>query len=90
MSPLQQSKLLLPLLTIVRDLLTVGESASFHRTTAGSPYIQAQTERDVVIFYVEDGLLVGEYTEPLAASPDAHPDAVANMVRRQLNEARRA
>lgn len=90
MSPLEQSRLLLPLLTVIRDHLSVTEYAAFRRTTHGSPYIEARTERGNVIASInDDGLYAldaagGRY----ACDPDASQDAINNAVRRALNDAR--
>lgn len=91
MSPLMQSRLLLPLLGAIRDQLAVTEYAAFRRTTHGSPYIEARTERGNMIASVDsDGL----YTLDAAGSryacdPNASQDAINNTVRRALNDARR-
>ena len=90
MSPLMQSRLLMPLLEAIRNHLAQGEYAAFRRTTHGSPYIEARTERGVVIAGVdEDGL----YTLDAAGSryacdPNGTKDAINNAIRRALNEAR--
>lgn len=92
MSPLMQSRLLIPLLAIIRDHLAAAEYAAFRRTTHGSPYIEARTERDSMIAAVdEDGL----YTLDAGGSrygcdPSASRDAINNAVRRALNDAREA
>lgn len=90
MSPLMQSRLLLPLLTIIRNHLTVAEYAAFRRTAYGSPCIEARTPEGSMIASVdEDGL----YTLDAAGSryvcdPDANQDAISNAVRRALNDVR--
>ena len=90
MSPLMQSRLLLPLLTIIRNHLTATEYAAFRRTTHGSPYIEARTGRGAMIAAVNnDGL----YTlngggSRYACDPDASRDAINNAVRHALNDAR--
>lgn len=92
MSPLTQSRLLLPLLTAIRDHLGVTEYAAFRRTTHGSPYIEARTERDNVVASVtEDGLYAldaagSRYT----CDPNASQDVMNNTIRRALNDAREA
>ena len=92
MSPLMQSRLLLPLLAAIRDLLAASEYAAFRRTAHGSPYIEARTERGRMIAAVdEDGL----YTLDAGGSrygcaPDASRDAIYNAIRRALNDAREA
>lgn len=92
MSPLMQSRLLLPLLTIIRDHLAATEYASFCRTTHGSPYIEARTERSNMIAAVDEN---GLYALDAGGSrygcdPDASRDAIDNAVRRALNDAREA
>lgn len=90
MSPLSQARLLMPLLEAIRNHLGQGEYAAFRRTTHGSPYIEARTERGNVIAGVdEDGL----YTLDAAGSrytcdPNAEKDAINNAIRRALNDAR--
>ena len=90
MSPLTQSRLLLPLLTVIRNHLGVAEYAAFRRTTHGSPYIEARTERGSVIASIDDD---GLYALDAAGSryacdPNASQDAINNAVRRALNDAR--
>lgn len=90
MSPLMQSRLLLPLLTIIRNSLGVTEYAAFRRTTHGSPYIEARTERGTVTASVDEG---GLYTLDAGGSryscdPDASQGTISNAVRRALNDAR--
>lgn len=90
MSPLAQSRLLMPLLEAIRDHLGFGEYAAFRRTTHGSPYIEARTERGTMIASVdEDGL----YTLDAAGSryacdPNGTKDAICNTIRQALNDAR--
>lgn len=90
MSPLSQSRLLMPLLEAIRNHLGAGEYAAFRCTTHGSPYIEARTERGNVVAGVdEDGL----YTLDAAGSryacdPNAKKDAINNAIRRALNDAR--
>lgn len=90
MSPLMQSRLLLPLLTIIRNHLAVAEYAAFGRTTHGSPCIHVRTERGNMIASVnDDGLYAldtagGRY----ACDPNASQGAINNAVRRALNDAR--
>lgn len=91
MSPLMQARLLLPLLAAIRDLLTATEYASFRRTTHGSPYIEARTERGNVIASVADD---GVYNLDAAGSrytcdPNGTQGAINNAIRRALNDARR-
>lgn len=90
MSPLTQSRLLLPLLTTIRDHLAATEYAAFRRTTHGSPYIEARTERDNVIASVTDD---GLYALDAGGSRygcdlNASQDVINNTVRRALNDAR--
>lgn len=90
MSPLSQSRLLLPLLEAIRNLLAAGEYAAFGRTAHGSPYIEARTERGSVIASVDDS---GLYTLDAAGSryacdPNGTKDAIHNAIRRALNDAR--
>lgn len=90
MSPLSQTRILMPLLGAIRNHLAQGEYASFRSTTHGSPYIEARTERGNVIAGVdEDGL----YTLDAAGSryacdPNAPKESVCNAIRRALNDAR--
>lgn len=90
MSPLSQVCLLLPLLEAIRRHLAAGEYAAFRRTTYGSPYIEARTERgNMVAGVAEDGL----YTLDAAGSryacdPNAPKESVYNAIRRALNDAR--
>ena len=91
MSPLMQSRLLLPLLTAIRDHLAAAEHAAFRRTSHGSPYIEAHTERNIVIASIDDD---GRYALDTAGSryacdPNGSQDAINNAVRRALNDARR-
>ena len=92
MSPLTQSRLLLPLLTAIRDHLAPAEYAAFRRTTHGSPYIEARTKRDVMIASVaEDGLYALDAAgSRYSCDPDAGQDAINNAIRRALNDAREA
>jgi len=92
MSPLTQSRLLLPLLAAIRDHLAATEYAAFRRTTHGSPYIEARTERGNVIASVADD---GTYAldaggSRYACDPNASQDAINNAIRRALNDAREA
>ena len=90
MSPLTQSRLLLPLLAAIRDHLAVTEHAAFRRTSYGSPYIEARTERGNVIASVdEDGLYTLDAAgNRYACDPNASQDAIRNAIRRALNDAR--
>lgn len=90
MSPLTQSRLLLPLLAAIRDLLAATEYAAFRRTTHGSPYIEARTERGNVIASVaDDGLYALDAGgRRYVCDPNASQDAINNAIRRALNDAR--
>lgn len=90
MSPLAQSRLLLPLLTVIRDHLAAAEYAAFRRTTHGSPYIEARTERgNVIASITEDGLYALDAAgSRYACDPNGSQDAINNAVRRALNDAR--
>lgn len=92
MSPLMQSRLLLPLLAAIRDHLAATEYAALRRTTHGSPYIEARTERDAMIASVtEDGLYALDTGgSRYACDPNASQDAINNAIRRALNDAREA
>lgn len=90
MSPLSQTRLLMPLLETIRNLLAAGEYAAFQRTTHGSPYIEAHTERGNVVAGVDEG---GLYTLDAAGSryvcdPNAPKESIHNAIRRALNDAR--
>ena len=91
MSPLSQTRLLLPLLKTIRDLLGPGEHAAFSATTYGSPRIVARTERGSMIASIDnDGRCVfaaggGLYT----CDPNSTKrDDIYDMVRQALNDAR--
>ena len=90
MSPLSQSRLLLPLLEAIRSHLAVGEYAAFRRTTHGSPYIEARTERGSMIAGVsEDGLYTLDAGgSRYACDPNAPKESICNAIRRALNDAR--
>lgn len=92
MSPLMQSRLLMPLLEAIRNHLAATEYAAFRRTTHGYPYIEARTERDNVIASItEDGLYALDAAgSRYACDPNASQDAINNAVRRALNDAREA
>lgn len=92
MSPLMQSRLLLPLLAAIRDHLAAMEYAAFRRTTHGSPYIEVRTERDVVVASVaEDGLYALDVCgSRYVCDPNASQEAINNAIRRALNDAREA
>lgn len=90
MSPLAQSRLLLPLLTAIRDHLAGTEFAAFRRTSHGSPYIEARTERGNVIASIdEDGLYALDAAgSRYACDPHGTKEAINNAIRRALNDAR--
>lgn len=90
MSPLSQSRLLLPLLEIVRGLLGPGEYAAFRVTSHGAPCVEARTERGNMIASVgDDGLYVLDTAGGLyACDPHGAKEAILNAVRRALNDAR--
>ena len=90
MSPLSQTRLLMPLLEAIRNHLAAGEYAAFGRTTHGAPYIEARTERGNVIAGVdEDGLYTLDAGgSRYACDPNATKDAIYNTIRRALNDAR--
>lgn len=92
MSPLMQSRLLLPLLAAIRDHLAATEYAAFRRTTHGSPYIEARTERDAMIASVtDDGLYALDAGgSRYACDPHASRNSINNAIRRALNDARKA
>lgn len=90
MSPLSQSRLLMPLLEAIRNHLAPGEYAAFRRTTHGSPYIEARTGRGNMIASIEeDGLCVlNAAGSRYACDPNGTKDAICNAIRRALNDAR--
>lgn len=92
MSPLMQSRLLMPLLEAIRNHLAQGEWAAFRRTTHGAPYIEARTERDQMIASVtEDGLYALDAAgSRYACDPNSAGEAIDNTIRRALNDAREA
>lgn len=90
MSPLAQSRLLMPLLAVIRNHLGVAEYAAFRRTASGSPCIEARTERGIVVASIDDD---GLYALAAGGSlrtcdPNANQDAINTAVRRALNDAR--
>lgn len=92
MSPLMQSRLLMSLLEAIRNHLAQGEWAAFRRTTHGSPYVEARTERDQMIASVsEDGLYALDAAgSRYVCDPNGARDAINNAIRRALNDAREA
>lgn len=90
MSPLSQGILLMPLLEAIRSLLTYGEYAAFQCTTHGFPCIVARTERGNVIASVtEDGMYALDTAgRCYACDPNGSKDAIRNVIRRALNDAR--
>ncbi|WP_308503466.1 hypothetical protein [uncultured Actinomyces sp.] len=92
MSPLSQSRLLMPLLEAIRNHLAQGEWAAFRRTTHGSPYIEARTERGQMIASItEDGMYALDAAgSRYACDPNGAKGAINNAIRRALNDAREA
>lgn len=90
MSPLSQTRLILPLLEAIRDLLGPGEHAAFKVTTHGSPYIEAVTLRGGVIVSInEDGLYMFDTAGGLyVCDPHDAKDVIYDTIRRALNDAR--
>lgn len=90
MSPLSQTRILLPLLETIRSLLAPGEHAAFKVTTYGAPCIEARTARGSMIASIdEDGLCVLDVAGGLyACDPNGTKDAIRNAIRRALNVAR--
>ena len=87
----RQLSLLMPLVEAIRAQLGGREFAGFRRTEHGEPYIEARTEHgSSLLAYVEDSQYVlysaaGRY----AADPNAAKDAINNVIRRALNDARK-
>lgn len=92
MSPIMQSRLLMPLLEAIRNHLAQGEWAAFRRTTSGGPYIEARTERDQMIASItEDGMYALDAGgSRYACDPNGTEEAINNAIRRALNDAREA
>lgn len=90
MSPLSQARLLLPLLEAIRNHLGQGEYAAFRRTTHGSPYIEAHTERGNMVASVDEGGLyaLAAGGSRYACDPNGTKGAIYNAIRRALNSAR--
>lgn len=90
MSPLSQARLLLSLLEAIRNHLAAGEYAAFRHTTYGSPYVEARTERGIVVARVgDDGLYVLDAGgSRYACDPNAPKESIYNAIRRALNAAR--
>ena len=90
MSPLSQARLLMPPLEAIRNHLGAGEYAALRRTTHGSPYIEAHTERGNVTAGVdEDGLYALDAAgSRYCCDPGADKEAIYNAIRRALNDAR--
>jgi hypothetical protein len=91
MPPLTQTRLLLPLLTAIRDHLAATEYAAFRRTTYALPYIEARTEKGNMTASIDDdGLYALEAAgNRYACDPNASQDAINNAIRRALNDARK-
>lgn len=90
MSPLSQTRLLLPLLKAIRDLLGPGEHAAFKVTAAGAPCIEAHTGGGSMIAAIDDdGLCSLDTANGLyACDPNGTKGAIHNAIRRALNDAR--
>ena len=90
MSPLSQSRLLMPLLEAIRNHLAPGEYAAFRAATHGAPYIEVRTERGIVVAGVdEDGLYALDAAgSRYACDPNGTKGAIYNAIRRALNDAR--
>lgn len=90
MSPLSQSRLLMPLLEAIRDHLGFGEYAAFRCAGHGFPYIEARTERGIMIASIdEDGLYALDAAgRRYVCDPNGTKDAIYNAIRRALNDAR--
>lgn len=76
----------------IRTHLAQGEWAAFRRTTHGSPYIEARTERDQMIASItEDGMhALDAAGSRYACDPNGTKAAINNAIRRALNDAREA
>lgn len=90
MSPLSQTRLLLPLLETIRGLLGPGEYAAFGVTSHGAPCVEARTERGSMIASIgDDGLCMLDTAGGLyACDPHGTKEAIHNAIRRALNDAR--
>lgn len=90
MSPLSRARLLMPLLEAVRSHLGCGEWAAFRRTTYGSLYIEARTERGNMTASIDkDGLYVLDAAgSRYACDPNGTKGAIHNAIRQALNDAR--
>ena len=90
MSPLSQARLLMPLLEAIRNHLGYGEYAALRRTTYGSPYIEAHTERgNMIADITEDGLYALDAAgSRYACDPNAPKESIHNAIRIALNDAR--
>lgn len=90
MSPLSQTRLLLPLLEAIRGLLGPGEYAAFNVTAHGTPCIEARTERGSMIAAIsEDGMYVFDTANDLyTCDTDGEWDNIRDVTRRALNDAR--
>lgn len=90
MSPLAQTRLLLPLLEAIRNHLGPGEYAAFGVAASGAPCIEARTERGSMVAVIgDDGLCVLDTAAGLySCDPNGAKDAICNAIRRALNDAR--
>ena len=90
MSPLFQGRLPLPLLEAIRGCLGIGESATLNTTPAGTPYIEAHTERGSMIVTINvDGLYLFDTAGGLHTCDPHDTKAIRNVTRRALKDARK-
>lgn len=90
MSPLSQTRLLMPLLEAIRNLLGPGEHAAFRPAAHGAPCIVARTERGSMIASInEDGMYAFDTAGGLyTCDTDSKQDDICDVIRRALNDAR--
>ena len=90
MSPLFQTRLLLPLLEAIRRCLAAGESTALNATPAGSPYIETRTEHGSMIVAINaEGMYMFDTPGGLyACDPHGTKDRIRDMIRQALNDAR--
>ena len=86
----RQISLLMPLVEAIRTQLRDRELASLCRTTHGFPYVAARTEHGgILLAFVEDGRYALYSSRcRYACDPKAAKDAIYNVIRRALNDAR--
>ena len=91
MSPLFQTRLLLPLLEAIRARLGAGASAALKATPAGSPDIETHTEHGSMIAAINaDGQYMFDSPGGLyACDPHSTKDTIRNTIRQALNDARK-